>query len=207
MTDIVLSASTKLHEQIIQDVLTGREAMDIVRDWLSEFMEGTANVHSWTPYWKEMLVRRPGNVLVGLRFRMGGPVEISRDHGWSLSEAERRRVEEALLPLLDQLGRALSQRRVAAAIQEKYPDASRQVRDDDTILMRMRIAPPTAPLSGHLSPGLVDTAVFIHPGRRLDIYVRCEIEVAGRATIRRFLADLQVAGITLTETSPVTRRS
>ena len=153
MTDIVLSASTKLHEQIIQDVLTGREAMDIVRDWLSEFMEGTANVHSWTPYWKEMLVRRPGNILVGLRFRMGGPVEISRDHGWSLSEAERRRVEEALLPLLEQLGRALSQRRVASAIQEKYPDATRQVRDDDTILMRMRIAPPTAPLSGHLSPG------------------------------------------------------
>lgn len=206
MAYMVLETTTKLHDQIIQDVLTGREAMGIVRDWLGEFMDGTANVHSWTPYWKEMLVRRPGNIIVGLRFRLGGPLEVTREHGWTLSEGERIEVENALIPLLNQLGHALAQRRVADAIQAKYPDSTRQVRNDDTILMQTKIMPPTAPLAGG-PPGAADAAIVIYPDERLQIFVRCTVEAAGRATIRRFLADLQVAGVAIAESGPVLLRS
>ena len=132
-TNVVLTATAQLDSQLVLDTLTHRTAMELVRDWIGDYFDAPANVRSWTPYWKEFLLRQPGNLLITFRFRQGGPVEVSQTHGWTLSEEELAEFEQALISLLDELGQAMTQQRVADAIQSQYPGSSRQVRDDDTI--------------------------------------------------------------------------
>ena len=201
MKDLVLTTTIRFHDQIVQDVLSSREALKIVRDWVGEYIGGTGNVRSWTPYWKEILVRRPGNILLGFRFRLGGPVEVSQRHGWTFSEAERVEFEQALLPLLDELAKAMTQQRVADGVQSKYPFATRKVRDDDSLLMQMRIHPSASGLTEPSS--LVDLAAIVRPDLTLQVFARCPEETVGRATLRRFVADLQVAGLPVTESREI----
>ena len=193
-SNIVLSTKVHLPYQMLQDTLASPEAMEVIYDWIREYLDATANVRSWTPFWKEIELRRPGNTYIAFRFRLGAPLQISREHGWSFSEAERADLERRLLTLLDELGKALSQRRVADAIQSRYPDATRTLRDDDTILMQFRVTPPMASPQNNLKPS-ADMAMIIYPHRQLDVFARCGNEVIGRAAIRRLLADLQVAGV------------
>lgn len=179
--------------------------MELVRDWLAEYFGAAAAVRSWTPYWKEITLRQPGNLLVALRFRLGGPVEVSQSLGWDLSDAELAETEQALLGLLDELGRAMCQQRVADAVQSQYPGASRRVRDDDTILMQFRAPPATAAL-GAEPPGPIDMALIIRQNQSVSIFAHCVDETVGRATIRRLLANMQVAGIPLKSADPVIER-
>jgi hypothetical protein len=199
--DKVLITTVRFHDQFMRDVLSSREALKIVRDWVGEYIGGVGNVRSWTPYWKEILVRRPGNILLGFRFRLGGPVEVSQTYGWTYSEAERAEFEEALLPFLDELGRAMTQLRMADGIQSKHPNATRKVQDDDSILMQMKVQPGTSTLASPES--LIDLAAIVRPDLLLQVFVRCQDETIGRATLRRFVADLQVAGLPVTESSEI----
>ncbi len=190
---------------MIQDTLASREAMEYVHEWISRHFKATANVRSWTPYWKEIALSRPGNISVCVRFRMGGPVEISQSHGWTISEAERIELEDTLVSLLDELGRAMSQRQAADAIQSQYADTTRKIQEDDTILLRFIPPPATAPLgTGPLPP--VEMAVIVRPNQSMQIFSRSESEVAARAAIRRFLANMQVAGIPILDNSPIAVR-
>ncbi len=202
---VVLGTTAQLQPQVVQDTLAGREAMEIVSDWLGEYFKTAANIRSWTPYWKEMILRQPGNLILGLRFRLGGPVEISQSHGWDLTAAERDELERALLPLLDELGRALTQRRAADAIQSQYADTTRKVRDDNTIVLQFKAPITTAPLgSGPIPPA--EMAVIVRPDQTLQVFARTTNEELGRAAIRRFLANLQVAGLPLEGNTPISRR-
>lgn len=199
---LVLTTTARLHNQVIQEVLSSREALEIVRDWVGEFMEGVGNIKSWTPYWKEILVRRPGNIMITFRFRLGGPLDISQSHGWTVTETEREELEKALLPLLDELGTAMTQRLVADGIQATHPEATRIVRSDDSIMMQMNMSPenPSEEESA-LPPDNV--VIIIRPDLSVQFYVRCDDETVGRTLIRRLIADLQVAGLPLSTTETV----
>jgi hypothetical protein len=201
---LVLTATAHLHNQVVQEVLSSREALEIVRDWVGDFMNGVGNIKSWTPYWKEVLVRRPGNIMATFRFRQGGPVEISQTHGWEVTEQERVELENALVPLLEELGAALSQRLVADAIQSIYPQASRTVRPDDSILMQL-ITNLNGQPDEKNAQGSHSIVVIIRQNLAIQIFARCNDETMGRTTIRRLVADLQVAGLPLTMTKVVTR--
>ncbi|MBN1317610.1 MAG: hypothetical protein JXA42_19155, partial [Anaerolineales bacterium] len=179
-------------------------ALEIVRDWIGDFMNGIGNVKSWTPYWKEVLVRRPGNILATFRFRQGGPVEVSQTHGWSVTEAERAELEKELVPLLDELGRAMTQRLVADGIQSVHPEATRSVRPDDSILMQMQIGMNNQTEAKHKTQPQ-NIVVIIRPDMTVQFFVRCDDETLGRKTIRRLVAELQVAGLPLTMTKVVAR--
>jgi len=198
----ILTTTAQLNPQIVQDTLTGREAMELVRDWVGSYFDVSANVRSWTPYWKEVLLHRPGNILIAFRFRLGGPVLVSQSVGWSISQAEQATFEQALLPFLDELGQALAQQRIADAIQSQYPNASRVVRDDDTILIQLQPPAPTASL-GETSSQPDQIAIIIHANQIISIFSRCANESAGRAAVRRFLADLQVAGVSVVKVAPI----
>jgi hypothetical protein len=204
-TNMVLATTAQLDSQLIRDMLTDRTAMELVRDWLGEYFDAAASVRSWTPYWKEITLRQPGNALIALRFRLGGPVELGQSHGWDLSQAEMTEAEQALIRLMDELGRAMSQQRVADAIQSQYPGASRRVRDDDTILMQFEAPPATAAL-GAEPPGPIEMALIVRQNQTISIFAHCADETVGRATIRRLLANLQVAGIPLKSADPVIER-
>jgi hypothetical protein len=204
-TNMVLATTAQLDSQLIRDMLTDRTAMELVRDWLGEYFDAAASVRSWTPYWKEITLRKAGNALIALRFRLGGPVELGQSHGWDLSPAEMTGAEQALIRLLDELGRAMSQQRVADAIQSQYPGASRRVRDDDTILMQFEAPPATAAL-GVEPPGPIEMALIIRQNQTIAIFAHCADETVGRATIRRLLANLQIAGIPLKSADPVIER-
>ena len=180
--------------------------MEFVLDWMGEYFNATATARNWTPYWKEILLRRPGDIFVVIRFRLGGPVEVSQSNGWAISKAELAQFTDALLSLLEELGQAMTQQRVADAVQSQYKGASRKVQDDDTILMQFPLPAPTGPLGATpLKP--VEMAMIIRPNQTLSIFARCANEMVGQATIRRLLANLQVAGIPLGNAGPITKRS
>ena len=204
-SQVVLTTTVQLDDQLVRDTLTHRTAMELVRDWVGEYFDAVANVRSWTPYWKEVHLRQPGNVLIAFRFRLGGPVEICQSHGWDLSQAEQDEFSQDLIPLLDELARAMTQQRVADAVQSQYADSSRQVRDDDAILLQFKTPPPTATL-GPAPVGLIEVAVIVHQNQTISIFAHCGDEAAGRAAIRRFLANIQVAGIPLLTASPTIQR-
>jgi hypothetical protein len=204
-TKVVLGTTAQLDSQLVRDMLTDSTAMELVRDWLGEYLDAAASVRSWTPYWKEIVLRQPGNILVSLRFRLGGPVEVSQSHGWALSKAELAGIEQALIRFLDELGQAMCQQRVADAVQSQYADASRRVQDDDTLLLQFRAPPATAAL-GTEPAGLIEMAMFVRQNQTINVFAHCADETVGRATIRRLLANLQVAGIPLKTTNPVIER-
>lgn len=204
-SNIVLTTTAQLDTQLVRDTLANRNAMELVRDWISEYFDLPASVQSWTPYWKEVLVRQPGNILITFRFRLGGPVQVSQSHGWTISKAELAEFETALVSLLDELGQAMTQQRVADAVQSQYPGASRKVRDDDTILMQFKSPPPTAALGASPS-GPIEMAMIIRKDQSINVFTNCADEPIGRATIRRLLANLQVAGIPLKKASPTIQR-
>ena len=74
-TKVVLGTTAELDSQLVRDMLTDSTAMELVRDWLGEYFDSAASVRSWTPYWKEIVLRKAGNILISLRFRHGGPVD------------------------------------------------------------------------------------------------------------------------------------
>jgi len=176
--------------------------MEVGRDWVGDYMNGAALVSSWTPYWKEILIRRPGHRDVELRFRQGGPVQVGQSQDRILSESRRVKFEEALLSLVDELGCALTQRRVADAVQSQYRDASRQVREDDSILIQFQVTllasgPDSAP---------IEMAMVIRNDQSIDIFAHCSDKAGGEDSIRRLLADLQVGGVPLESTGPISQR-
>ena len=203
--NVVLTTTAQLDNQLVRDTLTHRSAMELVRDWIGEYFDVTANVRSWTPYWKEILLRQPGNILLGFRFRLGGPVEVSQSHGWTISQEELKEFEQALIPLLDELGQAMTQQRVADAIQSQYNEASRQVRDDDTILLQFKAPSATAAL-GATPAQPTEMAIIVRQNQTINVFANCTDEATGRAAIRRLLANMQVAGIPLETASPTIQR-
>lgn len=203
MTTTVLTTTIHLHAQLVQDTLTGRDAVELVRDWVSDYFSATVSVRSWTPYWKEIQMRHSEEKMALIRFRLGGPVVVKQLENWEITQAELSRFEKALLALLDELGRAMTQQRVADAIQSRYPRALRQVRDDDTILLQFS-ARTTTDLDIIKHPP-VDVAVIVRPDQTLHVYARCQEQKAGHSTVRRLLANLQVAGIPLDKTETVTK--
>ncbi len=204
-TKVVLGTTVQLDSQLVRDMLADSTAMELVRDWLGEYLDAAPSVRSWTPYWKEIVLRQPGNILISLRFRLGGPVEVSQSLGWELSRAELAEIEQALIRFLDELGQAMCQQRVADAVQAQYADASRRVQDDDTLLLQFSAPPATAAL-GAEPAGLIEMAIFVRQDQTINVFAHCADETVGRATIRRLLANLQVAGIPLKTTNPVIER-
>jgi hypothetical protein len=175
--------------------------MEFVRDWIGEYFEGDAQVQSWTPYWKEIVLRREGDARLVVRFRLGGPVQVSESQNWDLTPSERNTFSKALIALLDELGKAMTQQRVADAVQSQYPDSSRQVREDDSILLQFKAPHPTAPLK--VTPtGPIETAVIVRQNQTISVFAHCSDQATGRAAIRRLLANIQVAGIPLATSSP-----
>lgn len=203
--DIVLATTAELDSQLVRDVVAERAAMEMVRDWLGDYFDASASVRSWTPYWKEIVLRRPGNAVISIRFRLGGPVAVNQSYGWDLSKNEAAACERSLIYFLDELGRAMCQQRVADAVQSQYAGTSRHVRNDDTILLQFLAPPATAGL-GEKPAGSVETALFIKPNQTIEVYAHCADEIVGRATVRRLLANLQVAGIPLRNVDPVIER-
>jgi hypothetical protein len=204
-TNVVLGTTAELDSQLVRDMLSDSTAMELVRDWLGEYFDAAASVRSWTPYWKEIVLRQPGNILIALRFRHGGPVEVSQSLGWELSKEELTTAEGALVRLLNELGQAMCQQRVADAVQSQYAGASRRVRDDDTLLLQFQAPPATAAL-GTEPAGLIEMAMIVRQNQTVNIFAHCADEAVGRATIRRLLANLQVAGVPLKTANPVIER-
>ncbi len=197
-----MAATVQLPYQFVRDTLSNRQAMEMVRDWVGDYMSGTALVSSWTPYWKEMLIRRPGNRDIELRFRQGGPVQIDQSQDRILSESRRVEFEQALLSLMDELGCALTQRRVADAVQSEYRDASRQVREDDSILIQFQVPP----LASGSDSAPIEMAMVIRNDQSIDIFAHCSDKAGGEDSIRLLLADLQVGGVPLERTGPINQR-
>jgi hypothetical protein len=204
-SNLLLAATAYLDPQVVNETLATRDAMEAVHDWICDYFEATVSIRSWTPYWKEVTLHRPGNISLALRFRLDGPVETSQARGWSLSEGERRELENKLLPFLNQTGRTMTQERVADAIQEEYTDATRNRRSDQTIVLRFMPPPPTAALDDGPHPP-VEMAVIVRPDKAIQIFARGTDEAYCRSAIRRFLANLQVAGFAILENSPITLR-
>ena len=204
-SDLLLTTTAWLDPQVVHETLVSREAMEAVHGWISNHLRATASIRSWKPYWKEIALYRPGDISLTLRFRLGGPVEVTQSRGWSLSEGERRELESALLPFLSKTGNTMTQERVADAVQAQYQDASRSSRSDHTVVLRFMPPPSTAPLDDHPQPP-VEMAVIVRPDLALQIFARGTDEAACRAAIRRFLANLQVAGINIEENSPIALR-
>ena len=204
-SNLLLTTSARLDPQVIHETLATRPAMEAVERWIGHHLNGTVSIRSWTPYWKEVTLHRPGNISLTLRFRLGGPVETSQSRGWSLSEGERRELESALLPFLQQTGSAMTQERIADAIQIEYPDATRNARSDGTIVLRFQPPPSTAPLEeGPLPP--VEMAVILRQDQVVQAFARGTHEGACRSAIRRFLANLQIAGFAIEENTPIALR-
>lgn len=203
--NLLLTTTARLDPQVIHDTLITREAMEVVHGWISDYLRATASIRSWKPYWKEIALYRPGDISLTLRFRLGGPVEVTQSRGWSLSEGERRELESALLPFLSRTGDTMTQERVADAVQAQYSDATRSSRSDHTIVLRFVPPPSTAPLDDGPQPP-VEMAVIVRPDQAVQIFARGTDEAACRAAIRRFLANLQVAGIGFEENSPIALR-
>jgi hypothetical protein len=199
--EIVLACTVELDHQLVQDTLANRTAMEIVRDWIGEYLNGDAQVQSWTPYWKEIQVRQDEDSVIALRFRPGGPVHVSGTQNWYYPQTEQEALSKALINLINELGKAMTQRRVADAIQSQYPDSSRQVRDDDSILLQFKAPHPTAPLKA-TPTGPIETAVIVHQNQTISVFAHCDDQATGRAAIRRLLANIQVAGIPLVTSSP-----
>jgi hypothetical protein len=203
--NLLLTTTARLDPQVVHDTLITREAMEVVHGWISDYLRATASIRSWKPYWKEIALYRPGDISLTLRFRLGGPVEVTGSRGWSLSEGERRELESALLPFLSRTGDTMTQERVADAVQAQYSDATRSSRSDHTIVLRFVPPPSTAPLDDGPQPP-VEMAVIVRPDQAVQIFARGTDEAACRAAIRRFLANLQVAGIGFEEHSPIALR-
>ncbi len=199
---IVLATTVQLPYQFVRDTLSNRQAMEVVRDWVGDYMNGAALVSSWTPNWKEILIRRPGHRDIELRFRQGGPVQVGQSQDRILSESRRVKFEEALLSLVDELGCALTQRRVADAVQSQYRDASRQVREDDSILIQFQVTP----LASRPDSAPIEMAMVIRNDQSIDIFAHCSDKAGGEDSIRRLLADLQVGGVPLESTGPISQR-
>jgi hypothetical protein len=204
-SDLLLTTTARLDPQVIHDTLATHEAMEAVHRWLSDYLNATVSIRSWTPYWKEVTLHRPGNISLTVRFRLGGPVETSQSRGWSLSEGERRELEGALLPFLSETGSVMTQRRVADAVQEHYKDATRNSRSDHTVVLRFMPPPSTAPLDGGPQPP-VEMAVIVRPDQAIQIFARGTEEASCRSAIRRFLANLQVAGFAIEQDNPIALR-
>jgi hypothetical protein len=99
----------------------------------------------------------------------------------------------------------LTQQRVADAVQEEYKGATRDARNDQTIVLRFMPPPSTAPLGEGPQPP-VEMAVIVRPDQAVQIFGRGTDEAACRSAIRRFLANLQVAGFAIDENSPIALR-
>ncbi len=203
--EIVLACTVELDHQLVRDTLAHRTAMELVRDWIGEYLNGDAQVSSWTPYWKEILVRKEGDALIALRFRLGGPVQVSQTQNWYFPQAEQEAFSKALITLIDELGRAMTQQRVADAVQSQYPDSSRQIRDDDSILLQFKAPLPTAPLKV-MPTGPIETALIVRQNQTISVFAHCNDQATGQATIRRLLANIQVAGIPLVTSNPTIQR-
>jgi uncharacterized protein YcbX len=204
-SNLLLTTTARLDPQVVHDTLATREAMEAVHSWISDYLDATVSIRSWTPYWKEVTLHRPGNISLTMRFRLGGPVETSQSRGWSLSEGERRELEGALLPFLSNTGSIMTQERVADAVQEHYTDATRDARSDRTIVLRFMPPPSTAPLDDGPQPP-VEMAVIVRPDQAIQVFARGTDEASCRSAIRRFLANLQVAGFAIEENSPIALR-
>lgn len=189
-------ATAYLDPRFITDTLAQKTAMNMVHDWAAQYFHTQISISSWTPIWKEITIRQPGNIFARIRFKEGGPVQIEQTGGKAMSEREEDKFASALLELLDQLGPALSQQRIADAIETQYHTISRHVEDDDSILLRFTPATITGPVASPTGDSRIRYA-RIHPNASVSIIADGQSAEECKLAVKRFMAKIQVAGLPL----------